>query len=100
MLEQIEKLEKYTKNVTMEEFFQSDLLQDACITPLTQLWGISMQITHQYPRIKDIPHKELKSIRNFLVHAYQKINMDIIWTTIHEDIPELKEQILERIKKL
>mgnify|MGYP003823447653 CR=1 FL=1 len=42
--------------------------------------------------------KTLKTMRNFLVHAYHKIDTSIIRDTITHDIPQLREEI-STIKK-
>ena len=38
-------------------------------------------------------------MRNILVHAYSKINLDILWYTIVNKLPKLKEQIINIIKE-
>lgn len=32
-------------------------------------------------------------MRNALAHGYFKVDLEIVWTTIHHDLPELAEQI-------
>jgi len=34
-----------------------------------------------------IPWREVVAMRNRLVHAYYDINRDILWRTVHEEIP-------------
>lgn len=46
-----------------------------------------------------IPRKQIENIGNILRHAYDKVDMDILWSTAHDDIPVLREAI-ERILKL
>ena len=43
-----------------------------------------------------IPWEEIVGMRNRLVHAYFDINLDILWNTTQEDLPELIVQ-LERV---
>lgn len=45
---------------------------------------------------KHIDHRNLVgivAIRNRIVHGYETINNDIIWDSIHKDLPKLIEQI-------
>ena len=44
----------------------------------------------------NIPWHEIVAMRNRLVHAYFSINLNIVWRTVQEDLPELIAQ-LERI---
>jgi uncharacterized protein with HEPN domain len=41
----------------------------------------------------DIKWAEAKGMRNFLIHEYFGVRVEIIWTTIKKDIPLLKNQI-------
>ncbi len=43
----------------------------------------------------EIPWREIRRMRNILVHAYFGINLDILWRTIEEDLPPLIA-VLER----
>ena len=44
----------------------------------------------RHPRI---PWRETRSLRNRLVHAYDTVNLDRLWSIIHDDIPPLIEQL-------
>ena len=37
----------------------------------------------------EIPWREIVAMRNWLVHAYFSINLDIVWQTTQEDLPLL-----------
>ena len=40
-------------------------------------------------RCPAIPWADLVGMRNRLVHAYFDINLDVLWQTVQEDIPQL-----------
>jgi uncharacterized protein with HEPN domain len=46
--------------------------------------NIPEDIRSQY---NDIPWREIKGMRNKLVHRYFGINMEVVWQTIQEDLP-------------
>ena len=46
---------------------------------------------------KDIPWSSIKAMRNLHAHDYDNIDLDIVWTTLLEDIPELKIQIEKKL---
>lgn len=50
-------------------------------------------------RYPQIPWQETRSIRNRLVHAYNRINFDTLWDIIQNDIPPLIEQLEDLIVK-
>jgi uncharacterized protein with HEPN domain len=47
-------------------------------------------------RYPSIPWREIISMRNRLIHGYDAIDLDILWNTVHTDLPQLIEK-LERI---
>lgn len=38
---------------------------------------------------EQIPWRKIIAMRNRLVHAYFSINLDIVWQTVHADLPPL-----------
>ena len=44
----------------------------------------------------DIPWRDIADLRNRLIHGYDTVNFDILWTIIRKDLPPLIE-MLERI---
>lgn len=47
-------------------------------------------IQSRYP---DIPWVQMRSIRNLLIHEYFGVDIDIIWQTITDDLPDLLKKI-------
>ena len=48
------------------------------------------QITEPTRRhLSDIPWQRIIGMRNRLVHAYFDINLDTVWKTVEDDLPEL-----------
>ena len=45
------------------------------------------EVTRQ--RFPEVPWERLVGMRNRLVHAYFDINLDIVWQTVWDDLPEL-----------
>ena len=44
-------------------------------------------------KYSDIPWRQIKGMRNIYAHDYDIIDNDIIWETITEEIPELREKL-------
>jgi uncharacterized protein with HEPN domain len=47
-------------------------------------------------RFPGIPFVKMISMRNRLIHAYFDVDLDIVWTTVSEDLPSLL-QVLEAV---
>ena len=48
---------------------------------------------------KDVPWIDFIGIRNIIAHGYLKINERIIFETVKQDIPQLKETLVKIMKK-
>lgn len=44
----------------------------------------------------ELPWREMTGTRNWLIHAYDQVNLETVWRTASEDIPRLVAQ-LERL---
>jgi len=49
-------------------------------------------------RFPEIPWREAVGIRNRLVHAYFDVDLDVLWKTVQESIPELELQLTLLLK--
>jgi uncharacterized protein with HEPN domain len=47
-------------------------------------------------RHSSIPWRQVIGMRNRLVHGYDKVDLDVLWDTVEEELPPLIEE-LERI---
>lgn len=100
ILEAIERLEKYAVQ-GKRVFEQQELIQTWIIHHL-QIVGeaartISQNLKAQYP---DISWRDAADLRNLVVHEYFRINIDIIWDIVENDIPLLKTQIKTILKQI
>ncbi len=82
-----------------DEFKSNKLFQDAIIRKLEIIGeaskNISDELKSQYP---EIPWREMRALRNVIVHEYFGINYAIIWEVLTKRIPILHNQIKEIIK--
>ncbi len=54
---------------------------------------VSSKTQNNFP---DIPWPEIVGLRNRLVHGYDAVDLDILWSIIETDLPEL----IERLEKI
>lgn len=60
-----------------------------CIIQIGKLANrISDETKEQY---KNIPWRAIKGMRNLHAHDYENVDFEIVWTTLLEDIPVLKQ---------
>jgi len=49
-------------------------------------------IKNKYP---NIPWKDMAGMRDKLIHAYFGVDLEVLWKTVQQDLPLLKEMISE-----
>lgn len=93
-MESINLIEKYTENVTEEQFLQSVEKQDL-VTRRLEIIGEAIRNLPEEFRMehKDIVWNKAMATRNILIHYYFGINFKTVWDTVTISIPEFKKQI-------
>jgi uncharacterized protein with HEPN domain len=89
----IERIERYS-GIDKQTYERDDLIQTWMVYN-TQVIGeataqLSYEFRAQYP---DIPWRAIASMRNAIVHAYFRVDLDAVWAVVREDLPGLKKRI-------
>ena len=94
IIESIELIQKYTADVTEDEFRKSVEIQDAVIRRLEIIGEavkhIPSEMKKKYP---DIPWKKITGARDIFVHEYFGVRLERVWDTIVKDLPPFKQQV-------
>jgi uncharacterized protein with HEPN domain len=82
-------------------FLQNELVQDAVIRNLEVLGEASNNILKHYPEFAaqhpELPLAFAYQMRNAIAHGYFKVDYQIVWRTIHADLPALSIQVQNAI---
>ena len=98
IIDAIQKIEKYTKNLSFENFLIDELIQDGVLKNLIIIGEAVKNIPEDIKIINsEIEWKKIAGLRDILIHSYFKINLRIIWDIINNKIPKLKIQLLKLI---
>jgi uncharacterized protein with HEPN domain len=89
ILDAIHTVEEYLHDVDEEKFKATRLLQDGAIR------HISKDIRKAYP---EIPWQDVAGMRDKLIHGYFGVDIEKVWDTAQDDLPILKQQMLEILK--
>lgn len=100
IIQAIESIKNFTRNMSFEEFKTDDKTSSATIQKFTVIGEatkkVSKEIRNKY---SDIPWKKMAGMRDKLTHAYSQIDYELVWTTIKESIPKVKKSIEMIMKK-
>lgn len=95
ILQAIDSIEEYTKNMTASDFKKNNLVVDAVIRNFEIIGEASVHIPDTFrSNYPDIPWKQMAAMRNILIHEYFGVNLGTIWQTVQTRLPTLKQQLL------
>ena len=92
----IHSILKYCENCnSLSEFQLNSMMVEACVFNLMQIGELAKtSLSDECKKnIKNVPWQQLYGMRNRIVHGYSDVNLSIVWSTICEDLPALKDEI-------
>jgi uncharacterized protein with HEPN domain len=89
-----EKLTKYIGGMSREAFLSNDLVYDAVIRNLEILGQAAKCLPQDVKeRMPGVAWREIAGMRDWLAHAYFKINDDVVWNAVEEEVPILLQAL-------
>ncbi|MCK8824957.1 HepT-like ribonuclease domain-containing protein [Fuchsiella alkaliacetigena] len=92
----IVKIEKYTKNLSYDEFKEDELIQDGTIRNLRiiskTVHKISDEIKEKNPQVK---WKKIAEAESFLNNNLAEMDLKKVWEIIETKLPNFKQQIIK-----
>jgi len=100
MLAYCAKIQTYSADLNEQQFNASSMVTEACVFDFIQLGELINKLDPEF--IKKNPQirwKVIKGFRNKLVHDYQGINMELLWSIININLPDLIGKLNELLQK-
>ena len=93
----IEKIEKFTKDNTYDDFYNDDKTIDSVLMNLIVIGEEANKLTEEFKDAhEEIDWYRIRGFRNRIAHDYGGTNLKIVWQILTINIPELKTY-LEKI---
>ena len=82
-------------SITLDDFMANRQLQEACIFNVLQVGELAARIIElgldrEHPQIM---WRQMRGMRNRIVHDYDGIRLGIVWDTIQNDFPDLLKKL-------
>ena len=95
----IKKGISFTDKMTYEEFERDEKTQYAVIRAIEIIGEASKKIPDKIKaQSEETPWREISGMRDLLIHDYFVVNTRVVWETVKNDLPELKEKIKKLIQ--
>ena len=89
----IERIQEYTGQ-ERSVFFESHLVQDAVMRNLQTLAESTQRLSEaSKDDEQDVPWRAIAGFRNVLVHGYLGCDLEVVWSVVEKDLPELSSAI-------
>jgi Uncharacterized conserved protein len=94
ILDGVEKIKRYTREMTYEEFVDDSKTVDAVLRNFEMIGEAAKNVPDEIRQeYDDVPWSEMTGMRDKLIHGYATVELQIVWTTIQEEVPTLGAQI-------
>jgi uncharacterized protein with HEPN domain len=98
ILNALERILRYTTGKSAADFRSDTLLQDAVLRNL----GIIGEAAHRLladsadyaAKHPEIPLAKIYGTRNRITHAYEEVDLDIVWNLVAFDVPDLLPKVV------
>ena len=99
ILENLEDIELFTKNVSRKDFFNNKEKQNAVVRSLEIIGEASKNLPLEFrEKHKGIEWKEIIGTRDKIIHHYFGVDLEIIWDIIKINLPVLKKKLKVIVK--
>ena len=79
------------------QFLQDEKTQDAVVRNFEIIGEAARNVERHHPEFAisnpEVPWDVMYTMRNRVAHGYFKVDYEIVWRTIHADLPELRAQV-------
>jgi uncharacterized protein with HEPN domain len=94
----IENIEKYCLKETLSSFENDDKLNNAVLFNFTVIGEAILHVENEILGKYNYSWYKVIAFRNLIAHEYFNIKMRAVWEIIQNDLPQLKEKVIEMIK--
>ncbi len=100
ILECIARIEVFTVDGETA-FYRDARTQDAVLHNLAVIGEAAKRVDAEFrAQHPDIPWRSMAGLRDVLIHQYDRVRLDLVWTAVMDSLPALKEEIIKILPPL
>ncbi|MDR2881508.1 MAG: DUF86 domain-containing protein [Azoarcus sp.] len=87
----------FVDGLAKEGFLEDKRTQQAVILSLIVIGEAATRVMNDYPEFSqahaEIPWQSMRGMRNRIAHGYFEIDLNVVWETVQQWLPELLDQL-------
>jgi uncharacterized protein with HEPN domain len=93
-------IQEFIRGLDRESFLRDRKTQSAVLHQILILGEAAKRVSKTYrDQHPDIPWRQMAGMRDVLIHAYESVDLDEVWNTANEEVPQLLRKIEPLIPK-
>jgi len=84
----------HTEGKSFDEMAKDEVLIDSIMFRFIQIAENAQELSDSFIlKTEDLPWKQLRGIRNRIVHAYDVVRVDIVYETVKNDLKPFRDEL-------
>ena len=101
VIDAILEIESYLLDTDFTKFMENSMMRFACIKQMEIIGEASNHVSEEIKqKFSDIEWSQIVGMRNIFVHEYFGVDSSLLWEIIKNDLPDLKEKVVDIIKSI
>ena len=99
IMEAIDDILEFAKNKTFDDFQSTKILKHAIYRNFTVIGEAANLLTKEYKEANNIIEwQKIIGMRHILVHGYYEADDKIVWQTVTNDLPKLRNMLKQNLE--
>ena len=100
IIDSIGRIESYIEDTSYDSFSSNDMMVAAVVRELEIIGEASGHLSESFrEKHRGIQWRKIVGMRNFLIHEYFGVNIEVVWSTCKNNLPKLKVVILKTLEE-
>ncbi|MBI4339910.1 MAG: DUF86 domain-containing protein [Chloroflexi bacterium] len=86
----MQRIDRYVRTLTFEQFCTNDMVLDAVIRNVAVIGEATRAVPDYFQALHpEVPWASMRGMRNILIHEYFDTDLEVLWSTVRDDVPPL-----------